>query len=103
MSRTLDLTWVDRVLDNLIEGGPVLGQIRKTHKRGWIGALQALTERIISQEMDDVGNLSAFHSEYRQVAASVVYLESLGLIRVFRESHHDSIQGNMVHRIEVVE
>lgn len=94
---------IEVVLDHLVAvGGVVTGQVRKDHRLGWVSALHVLTEQLLDGDFEESFQVGTpHHTEYRYVAAAIVYLESLGFIEVERE-HGSSSKGNYVNRIRLV-
>lgn len=95
--RTINTEWIDRVLDHMIQAHRVTGQARPEHKRGWVSALHVLTEALTGEQME----VTTDNVTYKYVSASVLYLESLGMLSVTRAHGIAGHQGNAVESISL--
>lgn len=94
--------WIDRVLDVLAERGEVRGELRQSHRSGWVSALHVLTELVLDETISEVQTGSPRHTEYHYVSSTIIYLEELGFVRVSRAHGVKSSRANNVEKIEVI-
>ena len=94
--------WMDEVLTVLAAQPIITGEVRKSHRLGWVSALHVLTELVINESIADVQTGSPHHTQYRYVAFAIIELEDAKIIRVTRAHGSASRKANNVERIEVL-